>query len=206
VSAEEARGGRAGAVWAVLPVKAFARGKSRLGTVLSDPLRAAFARGLFDHVVATLREVPRLSGVVVVTADAEVRERARASGLTVVVDPAEPTLAAVVDRGLLEVRELGGSAALVCMADLPRLSVADVEAVIEALDEHAVVVVPDLAEAGTNVLCMAPPLAFASCFGRADSFAQHLARAQEHGIAARVLRRPGLSFDVDGPEDLERLG
>jgi 2-phospho-L-lactate guanylyltransferase len=196
---------RARAVWAVLPVKAFARGKSRLGGVLSDPLRAAFARDLFDHVVSALSAVPRIRGIVVVTDDHEVGERARQQGLTVVADPEERTLAAVVDRGLDEVRRLGGSAALVCMADLPRLVSAEVEAVIDALGEHAVVVVPDLAEAGTNVLCTAPPLAFPSRFGRADSFVQHLAQARSHGHEPLTLRLPGLAFDVDGPEDLERL-
>jgi 2-phospho-L-lactate guanylyltransferase len=201
VSADRAR-----AVWAVLPVKAFARGKSRLGGVLSDPARSAFARGLFDHVTAMLSAAPRIAGIVVVTDDAEVRARAAERGLVVVADPEERTLAAVVDRGLCEVQSLGGSAALVCMADLPRLAPAEVEGVIDALLEHAVVVVPDLVEAGTNVLCIAPPQAFPSCFGRADSFVQHLARARQHGYAPFTLRLPGLSFDVDGPEDLQRLG
>jgi 2-phospho-L-lactate guanylyltransferase len=197
---------RASAVWAVLPVKAFSRGKSRLGVVLSDPLRAAFARSLFDHVIAAMGAAPRLRGIVVVTDDDEVAAHARAKGLVVVPDPEERTLSAVVNRGLGEVRNLGGSAALVCMADLPRLAAAEIEAVIDALVEHAVVVVPDLVDAGTNVLCIAPPQAFPSCFGRADSFVRHLARAREHGYAPLTLRLPGLSFDVDGPEDLERLG
>jgi 2-phospho-L-lactate guanylyltransferase len=196
---------RAEAVWGVLPVKAFARGKSRLGGVLSDPVRTAFARSLFEHVARVLDQAPRVRGVVVVSDDQEVRERAQAFGFVAIGDPKEPGLANVVDHGVAEASARGASAVFVCMADLPRLQVAEIEQVIDALSEHAVIVVPDLVEAGTNLLCMAPPGVFASCFGRSDSFARHVARAREHGFAPRELRLPGLCFDVDGPEDLERI-
>ena len=196
---------RAEAVWAVLPVKAFARGKSRLGGVLSDPVRTAFARGLFEHVAAVLKEAPRVRGVVVVSDDAEVRARAEALGFVTVTDPVATGLAAVVDHGVAEARARAASATFVCMADLPRLQVTEIEQVIDALAEHEVIVVPDLVEAGTNLLCTSPAGAFSSCFGRSDSFACHLARAREHGFAPLTLRLPGLCFDVDGPEDLERI-
>ncbi len=197
---------RAEAVWAVIPVKAFARGKSRLGVVLSDPVRTAFARGLFEHVASVLKACPRVRGVVVVSDDSEVRELASAQGFVSTADPRGLGLAGVVDHGLAEARARGATAAFVCMADLPRLQVSDLERVIDALSEHAVVVVPDLAEAGTNLLCTAPAGAFPSCFGRVDSFVSHLSRAREHGFEPLTLRLPGLCFDVDGPEDLERIG
>jgi 2-phospho-L-lactate guanylyltransferase len=168
-------------------------------------VRAAFARGLFDHVASVLRAVPEVRGVVVVSDDAEVRACAAELGFVTVSDPPEATLARVVDHGIAVAKERGASATFVCMADLPRLSAADLQAVIAALEQHPVIVVPDLVEAGTNLLCTAPAGAFASCFGRSDSFACHLARAREHGFSPLTLRLPGLCFDVDGPEDLERL-
>jgi 2-phospho-L-lactate guanylyltransferase len=196
---------RAEAVWAVIPVKAFARGKSRLGVVLSDPVRSAFARGLFEHVASVLRATPRVHGVVVVSDDPEVRVLATGLGFVGTADPHGLGLAGVVDHGLAEARARGASAAFVCMADLPRLTVSDLERVIDALAEHAVIVVPDLAEAGTNLLCTAPAAAFPSCFGRVDSFVSHLARARDHGFEPLTLRLPGLCFDVDGPVDLARI-
>jgi 2-phospho-L-lactate guanylyltransferase len=193
-------------VWAVVPVKAFGRGKSRLGEVLTDPLRTAFARGLFEHVVGVLRAAPMIAGVLVVTDDDDVATRARELGLSVERDPAQAKLAQVVDAGMAAVRARGGSAALVCMADLPHLTVADVEQVVAALNDHAVVLAPDLHELGTNVLCVGPAGAFPSCFGQHDSFAQHLAKAHAHGLSTRVLSLRGLCFDVDGPADLAQLG
>ncbi len=197
--------GAASAVWAVVPVKGFSRGKSRLGSVLSDAVRAAFARSLFEHVISTLKNTPSIAGVVVVTEDDDVALSADARGVSVVRDPALGTLAMVVDAGLAHVAARGASAGFVCMADLPHLTVEDVSAVVAALAEHDVVLTPDLLRAGTNVLCLAPADRMPSCFGRADSFAQHLGRAQETGLRVHVLERHGLCFDVDDPSDLEKI-
>lgn len=193
------------AVWAVVPVKAFARGKSRLGGVLSDSVRAAFARGLFDHVVTTLKNTPSIAGVLVVTEDDDVAQTAEAHGVRVVRDPAGGTLSAVVDTGLTYVASLGATAGFVCMADLPHLTCDDVAAVVAALSDHDVVLTPDLVRAGTNVLCLSPALAMPSCFGRADSFAQHMRRAEEAGLSVQVIERRGLCFDVDDPSDLQKI-
>src|SRR5690606_9522197 len=53
--------------WALVPVKAFERGKSRLSPVLSDEARAAFARALFDHVLDVLTRARTVEGVLVAT-------------------------------------------------------------------------------------------------------------------------------------------
>lgn len=192
-------------VWAVLPAKGFARAKSRLGEVLTDPVRAAFARGLFEHVLSTLQAAPAVHAVLVLTDDEEVERVAHERGAQVLRDAPGLSLSQIVDAGLARVAALGAEAALVCMADLPHLSVADVTQATQGLADHAVLLAPDTGEAGTNLLALRPPTLFASCFGRADSFQQHLARAQAHQQRVFVLRAPGLCFDVDGPHDLEGL-
>lgn len=192
-------------VWAVVPVKAFARGKSRLSGVLRDGVRAAFARGLFEHVIGTLRSSKHIAHVLIVTEDDEVAEAARAHGLSVLRDPTQAGLANVVDAGLRHAHAAGASAGFVCMADLPHLSVAEVDEAIELLTSADVVVTPDLVRAGTNVLCQSPATRMASCFGRQDSFAQHVARATAEGLVLAVIERPGLCFDVDDPSDLEKV-
>jgi 2-phospho-L-lactate guanylyltransferase len=195
---------RASAVWAVVPVKGFARGKSRLGSVLTDSSRAEFARELFAHVTGVLHGEPRITGVLVLTDDDTVAEAARGGGLAVLRDSAD-TLSEIVDGGLREVQSRGASAALVCMADLPRLRAADVVAIVDALTESEVVVVPDLEAAGTNALCMAPPTRMPSCFGHADSFQRHMRATAQAGAGLTVLRLRSVCFDVDGPEDLQDL-
>jgi 2-phospho-L-lactate guanylyltransferase len=192
-------------LWAVLPAKGFGHAKSRLGEVLTDPVRAAFARGLFEHVLGTMRATTEIANVLVLTDDDEVEQLARARGARVLRDEPGGGLARIIDAGLAKVAELGAEAALVCMADLPHVSPEDLRAAAHGLLQHAVVVAPDAGEAGTNLLALKPATLFASCFGRADSFQRHLARAEEEGQQTVVLRVRGLCFDVDGPEDLEQL-
>jgi len=199
------RGDALSSVWAVVPVKAFARGKSRLAGVLRDGVRAAFARGLFEHVVTTLETSSHIARILIATEDDEVAEAAEARGLLVLRDTVQGGLAGVVDAALAYAHAHGASAGFVCMADLPHLSAAEVDEVVAELAEVDVVVTPDLVRAGTNVLCLAPAQAMASCFGREDSFAQHLARAKQSGLSLAVVERPGLCFDVDDPSDLEKV-
>lgn len=196
---------RTSAVWAIVPVKGFARGKSRLGRVLGDGLRGAFARSLFEHVVQVLSTVERVAGVLVITDDDEVASCARGRVSAVLRDPPGASLSQVVDTALREASARGASAALVCMADLPELSADDVRSVLALLELHEVVVVPDRDEVGTNVLCLAPPAVMPSCFGYGDSFRAHLRRAEQCALRAAVVRAPGICFDVDEPADLARI-
>ncbi len=193
------------AIWAVVPVKGFARGKSRLGGVLSAGVRSAFARGLCEHVIATLTGVPAIAGTLVVTDDDEVAACAAPWGVSVMRDPEGATLAAAVDAGLAQVAGQGARAAFVCMADLPHLTAADVEAVVVQLADHDVVLTPNLARDGTNALCLAPPDGMLSCFGYKDSFVQHLARAHAAALRVQIVERHGLCFDVDDPGDFDKI-
>lgn len=192
-------------LWFILPAKGFFRAKSRLDPVLSPQVRSAFARGLFEHVLGTILQLEEASGVLVLTEDDEVESLARGRGAQVLRDRSANGLASIVDAGLSRVHALGASAALVCMADLPHLTVDELRQAVLALRTQPVVLAPDAAEAGTNVLGLAPATLFPSCFGREDSFAAHLARARSLGHEAAVLRLHGLCFDVDGPQDLSGL-
>lgn len=192
-------------VWAIVPVKAFTRGKSRLSSVLEREARAVFARGLLGHVLAQLRQTRGVAGVLVVTDGDDVAEHAVGLGLEVLRDPARATLAEIVDAALMRALELGATAALVCMADLPRLQNRELSEVLDLLHNHDVVIAPDLQGLGTNLLALSSPLAMPTCFGHVDSFQRHLAAASGRALALVVQRAPGICFDVDGPDDLANL-
>ena len=191
--------------WALVPVKAFGRGKSRLSTALSEADRAAFARGLLEHVLDTLT-VSRLDGILVATDSAEVAETARERAARICWDPPNALhLAAVVDRGLLELSAFGARSALVLMADLPAIGPDDVHSVLALLADHNVVVVPAADGSHTNALALSPPTGLPTAFGRADSFQAHLAAARSANLRTAVFDHPRLAFDVDGPADLARF-
>jgi 2-phospho-L-lactate guanylyltransferase len=193
-------------VWALVPAKSFDRGKSRLSPALSDGARVAFARALFDHVLGTLAASQTLDGILVATDSPTVAEAARALGAAVRLDPpGATTLAEVIDRGLGELAERGARTALVLMADLPRLLPDDVRALLAESASHPVVIARASDGVHTNALALSPPDCLATAFGRADSFAAHLAAARAAGLAVAVIENPRLAFDVDGPEDHARL-
>ena len=54
---------------AILPVKSFGAAKQRLAAALGAGSRQALAQAMFSDVLASLRRVPGLDSVVVVTAD-----------------------------------------------------------------------------------------------------------------------------------------
>jgi 2-phospho-L-lactate guanylyltransferase len=191
-------------VWAIVPAKSLRQGKSRLGPVLGDDDRALFARQLFEHVLDVVSACA-FDGVLVAAGGDDVASLAAARGAHVLRDRGEASLAAVVDRALAHVASLGAASALVLMADLPLIEAEDVTALLLAMADHDVVLVADHLGRHTNALGVAPPLAMATSFGHADSFASHQAAADASGLRAVVLDRKRIAFDVDTPADHEQL-
>jgi 2-phospho-L-lactate guanylyltransferase len=190
--------------WAIVPAKSLARGKSRLQGVLDGNARASFARGLLEHMLAVLAACD-LAGVLVATDGDDVADLARAHGAVVRRDRGEGSLAAVVDGSLADVAARGAQAAVVLMADLPRIEPRDVKALLDALDACDVALVRDHLGHHTNALALAPPQAITTSFGHPRSFALHAEAAHAAGLRVAVVDNDRIAFDVDGPADLARL-
>src|SRR5437016_5067893 len=122
-----------GGVWALVPVKCFARGKSRLSGVLGQAEREELAQSFCEHVLESLAGCEELAGVLVVTDSATVEAAARARGAEVARDGASGasgaagSLGAIVDDALAILARRGATAAIVLMSDLPRLEPCDVQ-------------------------------------------------------------------------------
>lgn len=192
--------------WALVPIKSFERGKSRLSEVLDASERTRLARELFEHVVRVLSESPSIDYVAVVSDSAEARARAEELGVTALADAAGTTgLAEVVDEALCELERRGATSVIICMSDLPNLTAQDIASVSRQLDETDVVIVPDLLHRGTNVIAVRPPTVLPSCLGREDSLERHRKRARDLGLTVNIQLSSGIGFDIDQPDDLARL-
>ena len=144
--------------WALIPVKGFDRGKSRLSEVLEPSERAALTRELFEHVVHALKSAPSVNGIAMISDSEEARRHAEGLGVLALRDPeGSAGLSDVVDAALATLESRGATSVLVCMSDLPELSPDDIESVGRQLDESDVVLVPDLLQRGTNVIAVRPP-------------------------------------------------
>jgi 2-phospho-L-lactate guanylyltransferase len=190
--------------WAIIPVKAFALGKSRLAAVLGSEQRAALNRRLFGRVLEAALGVFRAERVAVVTGDALLLALVRGQGLHGLEDKGEG-LNAALGLGCRHAIECGADAIAVLSSDLPMVASADVAGLTGALGEApSCVIAPDEQEEGTNALALTPPDADFFRFGP-DSFQAHLEAAKRRNMAVRILRRDGLAHDLDTPESYRRF-
>ena len=189
-------------ITAIVPVAAIEGAKTRLGGSLDAEERHDLVVRLLSRTLAALLAVRRLDGVVVISPDRTV--------LRLAADLGARTLrqrTTGLNDGLREARDdatAGGAEAIVIVPiDLPFITPAAIDAVLDALldeGESAVVLAPDRHGTGTNTLAMRPPDVIDVGFGN-GSRAVHAAAA----VAARAIYREVkglLSVDLDTPEDL----
>jgi 2-phospho-L-lactate/phosphoenolpyruvate guanylyltransferase len=181
----------------LVPVKALAAAKGRLGPWLSPLERRLLAIAMFEDVVAALQATPGLAVPLVISPDREMWRRAEAIGCRVVEEPAAGEgLNAALAAAAGSAAAGGDGGLLVVAADLPLASAAGLRRVLEAAALAPVVVVPSHDGDGTNVLAWREPPPFRPRFGP-GSAARHLSVPG----AVRV-DDPGLAMDVDTVEDL----
>lgn len=186
------RTGLLGEKAALVPVKAFADAKRRLGPALSDGERQALVRRMAARVLAAAAPL----AVAVVCDDTEVAAWARDHGALVVWEPGRG-LNGAVEAGVDHLAAMEVRTVVVAHGDLPRASG------LAALGDPAgVTLVPDRHGNGTNVIVLPAGSGFRFSYGP-GSFARHRAECERLGLPFRVARPPGLAFDVDLPADLE---
>jgi 2-phospho-L-lactate guanylyltransferase len=179
----------------VIPVRSFARGKSRLTGALSESpdSHEAFVRGLADRAADAAASHP----TAVVTSAPEVVEWAKRRALSVVAD--RGSLDAAAFDGREWAREQGCARVVVVHADLP--DIVSLDLVDGDGDAPIAVIVPCHRDDGTPVLSIPVATPFTFAYGP-GSFVRHCSNAVAAGLALRVVRDDALGFDVDGPDDL----
>lgn len=187
-------------VWAVVPVKAFALGKLRLASVLSQAERAALVRTMLVDVLTALYATSRLAGILVVTSDPQAARIAALFDAQVVDDGGVSGLNGAVQKGL-DILDTGGAGALVVPADVPFATASDYSAVLDLLAHYPVVLAPASSDGGTNALALRRAGALKPCFG-VDSFDRHRALARTAALAVGIVKSEGLGHDIDRIDDI----
>lgn len=193
---------RNGGLWAVVPVKLFAHAKRRLMPVLSFEERRTLTGAMLEDVLSALMRAPCLAGVIVITSERNAAAVAQAAGAAVMNDGENTGMNAAVAEGARRLAEMGQSGMLVIPADVPLITVADVEAIVLAhRAAPSITLVPATKDGGTNALACSPPLAVPCRFGE-DSLRAHREAARDAGITAGVVRLERVGLDIDRPDDL----
>ena len=190
-------------LWAIVPVKPLRRGKSRLAEVLSEEERLGLNSKLLTHTIDTLREIPEIEQVLVVSRDQAALSLARAHGARTVQENGAPELNIALTRATIVAKQYATSGVLIIPSDLPMISKEDVSAMLDMIKEPPVVVVaPDRKREGTNALLVCPVGLIEYDYGP-NSFERHCISAQEAGARLEICELPSLALDMDVPEDLE---
>lgn len=186
----------------VIPVQPPEEGKSRLAPVLDAPARAALVEQMFRHVLAVAVLCVPAAQIRVVSRSRLLLDIAESSGALAVheqsrgLNPALEQAAALCDPVL---------PLLALSADLPLLDPADIAAMITALEHADVIAAVDRSGSGTNALLLRRAGLIAYAFGE-GSLARHRVLAEQGRQRFAVVQRPGLSSDLDEPDDLALLG
>ena len=190
-------------VHAVVPVKDLDGVKQRLAGVLDRTARTALFRAMLEDVLDALSGVVALAGIMLVTRDPEAIALAGRYGAECLIEPENRGHTVAVEFAARALAGRGAGALLQVPGDVPRVTTAEIEAVIAAhAPAPAVTIAPSRDHLGSNAVLCSPPDVFPFRFGE-DSFHPHLAAARAIGIEPAVVERPGLGLDLDTPDDLE---
>jgi 2-phospho-L-lactate guanylyltransferase len=187
---------------AILPVKSFDAAKRRLAPALGSGSRQALAQAMFADVLDSLRRVPGLDSVAVVTADPVAGAAARGERVLVLRDTAQAGQSAAAAIGISYALAQGFERVLLVPGDTPLLDPGEVAALLRI--RRAVSIVPDRHRTGTNALVLTPPDALAPSFGP-GSLERHVAAAAAADVTSAVEEPPSLMLDVDTAADLSSL-
>jgi 2-phospho-L-lactate guanylyltransferase len=191
---------RTAASWAaVVPVKPFARAKSRLAG-LGDQARLDLVAAFAHDTVAALAESRHVGLVVVVTDESALSRAFAGTGVVAVPEGHGDDLNATLVQGAAEAaRRRPDLRPLAVCADLPALTGEATDLFLGGLPTQGREwFVTDVAATGTTTYLAVDLALFAPRFGHGSAQAHRAAGAADvSGSAPEVLRR-----DVDTPDDL----
>jgi len=190
-------------LWAIVPMKALNASKSRLREVLTPEQRVELSRGMLLHLLQVLADIPEIERTVVVSADPAVLALTEEHGADALMEKGSPSLNSALSQATALAEYSHVEAVLVLPADLPLIEAAEVQDLIERVQDPPVIIIaPDRRREGTNALLVAPPGTIKYGFGP-DSFERHTQRAEASGARIEIMELPALGLDLDTPEDLE---
>ncbi|HEY84130.1 MAG TPA: 2-phospho-L-lactate guanylyltransferase [Chloroflexi bacterium] len=186
----------------ITPAKPFNEAKTRLATILSPEQRVKLSQTLLKQSIKTALSI---GPVVVVSRGYAVRCAAKQAGARAIAEII-PDLNAAISQGIAFALAERADAALVLPLDLPLLTLSELQTLVDLgmQTNPSIIIAPCRRNQGTNALLLRPPTLIAPQFGD-NSFAAHQLAAQAAGVKAKIYRSPGLTHDLDTPDDWRQI-
>lgn len=189
------------AAWALVPIKTFDTAKTRLEGVLTRKECAGLAERMAMDVLRALTACPAITGIAVLSDEPGLATWAETATVRLIPEQATEHLASLAGAAGLLAAD-GVRTLMVLPGDLPTLSAADVQAVVDA--HHGGITVCPAHDGGSNAVVLTPPDAMPFLYGP-DSAARHLAAAAGLGLTATRLDLPAFARDIDTADDVQWL-
>ncbi len=189
--------------WALVPIKDFARAKSRLAAALSPEQCSELARSMAADVVTALRDCPDIGHVVCLGQEPCIRDFAAEYGCEFIAERAGTGLSASLDQAARQLEKKGARKLLVVPGDLPVITPDDL---VSLLDKHrdGLTICPAGRDGGTNAIIISPPTGIHFRFGK-QSCERHIRAAEAAGLEHRNVNATAFRYDIDVPADLAWL-
>ncbi len=192
-------------VWAIVPARPLEEGKSRLADALTPAERQQLNQLFFHQTLQTVTSVIRPDRILVVSRSNDLLNAAEAMGLQTLLENPPHGLNAALTQAAAVAGSRGASAVLSVSCDLPFMVADDLKVLLDtAFEGDGLAIASDRSGTGTNALVLSPAGAIPYAYGL-GSFAAHQRAATGKGMVLNVVRRPGLSFDIDTPDDFEQM-
>jgi 2-phospho-L-lactate guanylyltransferase len=183
-----------------VPVKSLSQAKSRLASALTPLERGALTLAMLEDVLDAALALSGWETWVISPDEAVLEIAARRSARAITED--KPPLSSAIRQVEQEAVDAGARTLAVLLGDTALVTPEALRRAVHTLGR--VVVAPDSAASGTNLLVRRPPRAIPARFGP-DSYRRHLEAAETKGMPAAVVELDELAFDLDGPDDILTL-
>jgi 2-phospho-L-lactate guanylyltransferase len=188
----------------LIPVKSMGNAKQRLADALDQHHRTLLAEAMLRDVLTAVSRVADRVDVFVVTGDADARALAAEFNFSVIHDHRNESETAAIEMATAWCEDRGYAATVVIPADIPLITSAELQAVLDEAPPTGAVFVPAYDRRGSNCVLRRPANLIPLRFGN-DSFLPHCEAMQKTGKPLIILEMPGIGLDIDNPHELELL-
>lgn len=185
--------------WGLVPIKLRADCKDRLVGKLATETRLSLVRLMLERVLAALRAARTIDHIAVVSP-----ERDAVPPDIAVLEDSGHGLNAALDAARRVLVARGAGELVILTADLPLVTAADIDLLVERGRCAGFALATDAAGLGTNAMYLPAREALRFQFGP-GSRRRHFKEAMRLGLKPELVRARGLEFDLDVAEDLIRL-
>lgn len=187
---------------AVVPVKPFNKGKSRLNHLLEPEALYRLNVSLFFSTLKSLLDSHEFDDVVVISRSKSALRWAEEKGAVALVEQTPRSLNSAVSQAISWLDSRSVADIVVLPTDLPLVTSKDISQLIAISAEPGIIIVPDRHKSGTNAICMKGGARIEPCFG-VHSFQKHCSAVLAKDLPLTVWLNERIGMDLDTQTDLE---